>query len=169
MKRVPNFYFKNIAQHKQKKLLSRLPEFKDLRYDISKECADIFCAILMENEASEDQVKEIIEKANEEAKKFSDRLSYSEKDVEKESGKRTSGRIYAYHQLKEDSRELMPYGFTYPLKFTPKRQKDFVQASQIREAAETTLRMYAIAAGNVMRYGQEDISKILKEVYKRVS
>ena len=169
MKKIPNFYYSNIAKHAQKKYLSKLPEFKDARFDTSKECADIFLDILRKNGVSEEDINKIIVVSNEHAKIFKDRLSYSEKDVEKESGHRTSGHVYAYHKLKEDSAEVMPYGFTYPLRFTPKRQKDFVKAAQIREAAETTLRLYAIAAKDVLGYKEEDVKKILIELHNKVS
>ncbi len=168
MKNVPSFYFKNIAQHKQKQFFGKIPEFKDARYDAAREVSDLFVEILNENGVSEEDRQKVVVESNEYAKKFKDRLSYSEKDVLKESGKRTSGQLYAYHQLKEDSRELMPYGFTYPLKETPRRQKDFAKASQIREGAEVTLRMYAIGAKSVLGYTEEDIKKVLIEIHRRL-
>ena len=62
----------------------------------------------------------------------------------------------------------MPYGFTYPLKESPKRQKDFVKAGQQREGAEVTLRMYAIGANNILGYEQEDIKKILVRLHEKL-
>lgn len=168
MKNVPSYYFKNIAKHKQKQFFGKIPEFKDARYEASRQVSDLFVEILKENGVSEEDCQKVIVESNEYAKKFKDRLSYSEKDVEKESGKRTSGTLYAYHKLKEDSKELMPYGFTYPLKESPKRQKDFVKAGQQREGAEVTLRMYAIGANNILGYEQEDIKKILVRIHEKL-
>lgn len=168
MKNVPSYYFKNIAKHKQKQFFGKIPEFKDARYEASRQVSDLFIEILKENGVSEEDCQRVIVESNEYAKKFKDRLSYSEKDVEKESGKRTSGTLYAYHKLKEDSKELMPYGFTYPLKESPKRQKDFVKAGQQREGAEVTLRMYAIGANIILGYTEEDIKKILVRIHEKL-
>ena len=81
MKNVPSYYFKNIAKHKQKQFFGKIPEFKDARYEASRQVSDLFTEILKENGVSEEDCQKVIVESNEYAKKFKDRLSYSEKTL----------------------------------------------------------------------------------------
>lgn len=100
------------------------------------------------------------------------RKAFSEKTVATLTGKRKPGQQYAKDVLIQQTVEILPNGFVLPAgpEGLPKKRDDLIRFYARREAAETALRLVALALKEYAGYSEKQMqyfTQNLKEQYEK--
>ncbi len=162
----PNYYRKNFVKGIEKRREKATTDETGAREEMALKIEKIILASLERKGINGEERKRIWLTSHEEAVRFQMRKNFCEGTIQQITGKKKTGTQYARERLREETAELLPDFFCVPEPM-PKKQRDILIYRNKKDAADMTMRLYAIACKEVLGYETEDIKVLCEDVRKQ--
>lgn len=152
---MPAYYGRNIAKNAQRRYMQsgkteaqRIDDHREAVANVL--CLCILAALYDKYGVGETRLQRVVDTAN----------AYSQRFV---TMKQNHSEAWAKATLENETRDILPGGFTLPVLKAPQKDRDWVLLHHQRDAAEMVFRIYAFAMHSALGFGAERVAAVAQE------